>query len=181
MNSKLNMLPMALVLSAGPVLAVTTVPDATMRISMVVADVTCQLNNGQGLSQQVAMPLVSVAELQSGQGKSAEAPLTVNCAGSPSQPQSIILSVQPAAGSSLMTDGSDGQLKTNKPSVGLLLTWKHNGQPVSLTGGEDVFLPAMATGGIWDLGIVARTIAVAGETPTGGEYTGAVTLRLRYT
>lgn len=180
MNSKRKILPLALLLSVEPVLAAPAVPDATMKISMVVADVTCQLNNGQGLSQQVVMPLVSVAELQAGQGKSADAPLSVNCTNSPSQPQSINLSVQPATGSSLVTDGGDGQLKTSKTGVGLLLTWKHNGQPVDLTGVDTSFLNSMALGGIWDLGIVAKTIAVPGEMTTGGEYTGAITLRLRY-
>lgn len=180
MSSKLNVLPLVLMLFECSVLAATPLPDTTMRISMVVADITCQLNNGQGLSQQIAMPLVSLAELQAGQGRSAEAPLIVNCAGSSTQPQSILLSVQPAAGSSLMTDGSDGQLKTSKTGVGLQLTWKYNGLPVSLAEGDTVFLPAMSQGGVWNLGIVAKTIAVVGETASSGEYTGALTLRLRY-
>lgn len=180
MNIRKSVLALILTLSGWPVMAVTTLPDARMNITMVVADVTCQLNNGKGLNQQVSMPLVSVAELNAGQGKTAEAPLTVNCAGSPSQPAGITLNVQPAAGSTLIGDGSDGGLKTTRAGVGLQLTWKHNGLPVELGGADTLFRPDVATGMVWDLGIVARTIPVDGETVTGGEYRGAVTLNLRY-
>lgn len=165
----------------SPAGAATAMSDVTMDINMTIADVTCQVNSGAGLSQQVTLPLVSLADLQANRGQSAEAPLKVDCTGSPSQPNSITLSVEPVGGSSLIGTGDGGMLKTDKTGVGLKLTWKHDGQPVTMTPNlSSTFFPAMAIGNVWDLGIIAQTIAVPGETAKGGEYVGAIRLNLRY-
>ncbi|MEG0210540.1 hypothetical protein [Hafnia sp.] len=164
-----------------PASAVTVMNDVTMSINMTIADVTCQVNSGAGLSQQVNMPLMSLVDLQANRGPMVEAPLTVDCTGSPSQPSSITLSVEPTGGSSLLGSGDLGQLKTNQSGIGLKLTWKHDGLPLSLTSATPrVFIPSMAVGNVWDLGIMAQTIAVPGETAKGGEYVGAIRLNLRY-
>jgi len=175
---------MALILSGvllSPASAATAMNDATMAINMTIADVTCQVNSGAGLSQQVAMPLVSLAELQANLGQSAEAPLKVDCSGSPSQPDSIEVTIEPSGGSSLIGTGDGGMLKTSRTGVGLKLTWKMDGLPVVMTPGiVTTFFPNNAVNHVWDLSIVARPIAISGEVAKGGEYVGAIRLNLRY-
>lgn len=175
---------MALMLNGvllSPASAVTAMNDVTMAINMTIADVTCQVNSGAGLSQQITMPLVSLPDLQANKAQSAEAPLKVDCTGSPSQPNSITVTIEPTGGSSLIGTGDGGMLKTNKAGVGLKLTWKMDGLPVTMTPGiVSTFFPNQAVNHVWDLSIVAKPIAVSGEAAKGGEYVGAIRLNLSY-
>lgn len=161
--------------------AANNISDVTMNISMNIADVTCQVNSGQGVSQQIIMPIVSLSELQGDNAKSMEAPLKVDCSGSPSQPNYITISVGPSGGSSVIDGGINGMLKTNKTGVGLYLYWKVNSNPVILAPATTTtFYPDISTGGVWDLTMVAKPVAVAGELAVGGDYIGAVIVNLRY-
>ncbi|EAR9301726.1 fimbrial protein [Salmonella enterica subsp. houtenae serovar 44:z36,[z38]:-] len=168
-------------LGMAPALAAQETATKMLTLTMKVVEVTCQVNGGQGLSQQVVIPQVTVDALKAGNGVSAEAHLQVDCNGSRDQPEGITLSFEPAGGSSLLGDGSRGMLKTDREGVALALTWKYDGTPVSLLPEGRHFMPTMSAGGIWDLSVVARPVAVSGEALSGGRYTAGVRLTMRYT
>lgn len=167
----------------GTVQATTTIGDVIMGINMVVADVTCNINNGKGINQQIVMPIISWDELEKNSVHSTEVPLLVDCRSSASQPTAISVRLTPANGGGIVGNGSNGILKTDLAGIGLELTWKKlaGSPPVSLLpGDETVFTAVNGSEGIWDLSLLAKPILVHGEIPEMGRYTGMLQINLKY-
>lgn len=149
-------------------------------INMMVSTPICQINNGQGVAQQITMPSVSIYELRTNTGKTATAPLLVDCNSSDVQPNNILVTVKPAGSSTIVNNGQDGKLATDKAGVGLLLTWKVNSQAVDLSNHTITFPSSIATEKLWDLSINAKPISTDNKILSSGNYTGTIIVNLQY-
>lgn len=157
----------------------SSLPDTTMSIRMIIADVTCNVNDGQGLSKIVFMPPVYIDDFRAEMAKSGEYPLKIDCSKSQTKPDSIHLIVEPAGASSIV-NASTGLLETDKKGVGLKLTWKSTGNPVSLLPIGTSFKNETVNGFIWDLSMLAKPIPIGTEIAKIGQYVGSVKITLRY-
>lgn len=155
--------------------------QSQFRITMNIANVTCVINQGKGISQNIFMPLLSFQELREGHDKWVNAPLILDCSQSASDPESVELTVMPSNGSRAFGDGSQGKLLTDKEEIALQLRWRINGNPVLLNNEKNIFTPEISTSKIWDLSIKAKTILVNEEIHSGGMYNGTIIININYT
>ncbi|EGZ3978023.1 fimbrial protein [Salmonella enterica subsp. enterica serovar Richmond] len=155
---------------------VKTEGTLTSKITMTVADITCQINQGKGISQHVAIPIISTGDLSAGKVKSVEVPLLVDCKASIDQPGMIRVHLTPtgvskASGDHILTTSLDG--------VGLELDWKNTSLPALIIG-ETEFTPIQATNNVWDFSMIARPVLLPGKVITGGQYNAALAVRITY-
>lgn len=147
------------------------------QITMEVSAPTCTVNGEKGITRTVYMGQISWEDLLAGRGKTAIAPLRVDCSASGTQAKAVEVNVQ-AAGSSKPDSNIQGLLQTNMSGVGLQLAW-HDGEPVSLKA--DTYRNfAAGTNPIWDLAITAKPVATSTEISNGGRYVGMITVDLTY-
>lgn len=146
-------------------------------IMMTVADITCQINDGSGISQQVSIPIVTLDELKSGKEKSAEALLLIDCRSSTDQPGKIKISLSPV-GNSAVFDGNT--MTTSLPGLGLRLSWKDRTLP-SLILGNTNYSTHHLTGDVWDFSLVASPVLLGKPDSAVGNYSGTLQIKIQYT
>ncbi|MDR9891411.1 fimbrial protein [Pseudenterobacter timonensis] len=146
------------------------------QITMTVADITCHINQGLGISQQIHIPTISTNDLRTGNTKSVEVPLMVDCQASNDQPGSIAIHLVPAG---VSTVSGDHTITTSLDSVGLELAWKDTSLPALIIGNTE-FTPAQATNNVWDLSLIARPVLLAGKNVTEGNYNASLAIKVTY-
>ncbi|EBT2497848.1 TPA: hypothetical protein G8O64_004640 [Salmonella enterica] len=155
--------------------------DTQLFLRMDVVNVTCLINDGAGINQQVNLPLASQAELRAGTAKSGLAKLMVDCSKNLTQPASFEVSLAPSGGVSAVGSGADGILRTDLSGVALKLVWKINGQPASLAFGDySKFFPSASTPQQWDLSLLVTPQYIPGENIEKGFYKSAVKVNIIY-
>lgn len=155
---------------------VKTEGTLTSKITMTVADITCQINQGKGISQQVTIPFISTGDLRAGKVKSVEVPLIVDCQASNDQPGIIRVHLTPAGISKV---SGDHILTTSLDGVGLELGWKNTSLPALIIG-EKEFTPNQATNNVWDFSMIVRPVLLPGKDLTGGQYNAALAVKITY-
>lgn len=164
----------------GTVQATTSLGDVTLGINMLITDVTCSINNGKDISQQIVIPIVSHDTLRKNSAQSTDVPLLVDCRSSASLPAAISVRLNPAGGGAPV---GNGILKTDLAGIGLELSWKNlaGSPPVSLLpDNETIFTTANGAEGIWDLSLFVKPVLVPGEVPDMGRYVGTLQISLKY-
>ncbi|EDV1002856.1 fimbrial protein [Salmonella enterica subsp. enterica] len=173
----------ALIFSGGyiPIIQAAEKAETQLTLQMQVVHITCLINDGTGINQQVYLPLTSQAELRAGTAKSALAKLMVDCGSSSDTPANITVSLTPAGGGTLVGSGVDGMLKTDLSGVALNIVWNSNGQPASLApGNATVFTPSASDPLRWDLSLLVTPKVINGEKLGGGHYKSALQVKITY-
>ncbi|EBC5055223.1 hypothetical protein CQT90_20600 [Salmonella enterica] len=155
--------------------------DTQLTLQMEVVHITCLINDGVGINQQVYLPLVSQTELRADTAKSGLAKLIVDCSSSSNTPADITVRLTPVGGASVVGSGADGILKTDLSGVALKIVWNSDGQPVSLVpGNATVFSPSASDPLRWDLSFLVTPKMISGEQLGSGHYKSALQINIVY-
>ncbi|EIP0297788.1 hypothetical protein LRN22_004283 [Salmonella enterica] len=155
--------------------------DTQLNLRMEVAHITCLINDGAGINQQVYIPLASQDELRAGTAKSGLAKLLVDCSKSAVKPVAIKVNLIPEGGASVVGSGTDGILKTDLSGVALKVVWQSNGQPASLAIGNYTTFPASASDPLrWNVSLLVTPQYIQGEAIGKGNYKSALRVNVTY-
>ena len=155
--------------------------DTKLSLSMEVVNITCLINDGAGINQQVYLPLASQADLRAGTAKGGLAKLIVDCSNNSDIPTGIKVSLTPAGGASVVGSGVDGILSTDLSGVALKLVWQINDQPASLAiGNSSTFSPSASDPLRWNISLFVTPQYIQGEEIGKGFYKSAVKVHITY-
>lgn len=155
--------------------------DIQLSLQMEVVNITCLINDGSGINQQVLLPLASQAELRAGTAQGGLAKLMVDCSNNLTQPAGIEVSLTPVGGVSAVGSAADGILSTDLSGVALKLVWQINGQPASLAGGDySSFSPSVSDQQRWNASLLVTPQHIPGEKIGRGSYKSAVKVNIIY-
>lgn len=155
--------------------------DTQLSLSMEVVNITCLINDGAGINQQVHLPLVSEADLRKGTAKGGLAKIIVDCSNNSDIPVGIRVSLTPARGASVVGSGVDGILRTDLSGVALKLVWQINDQPASLAVGDySTFSPSASDPLRWNISLLVTPQYIQGDEIGKGFYNSAVKVYVTY-
>ena len=155
--------------------------DTQLSLKMEVVNITCLINDGAGINQQVTLPLASEAELRAGTAKGGLAKLIVDCSKNSNQSSGIKVSLTPVGGVTAVGSAVDGILSTDLSGVALKLVWQTNGQPASLAVGDYYsFPPSASDPQRWNVSLLITPQYVPGEIIGKGFYKSAVKVNIIY-
>ncbi|AKJ43980.1 fimbrial protein [Pragia fontium] len=112
--------------------AYETLPDTKLSISLEVVNITCDVNDGEGLDKIVDFKVINEKTLLAGKQPAVKAQFIVDCRKSGVMPKNIDVKLKPGSQGAL-NNGTGGELQTNLSGVGINLSWP-DGTPVDLSG-----------------------------------------------
>lgn len=118
---------------AGTVTSNNGIANLSANISMNIATDNCSISTSTVLPNNVQLDDVSVDDLLQHVTYSEQIPLEINCTPGAT---SALISVSPAPGYQLVSDGSDGRVTTDLSGVGLAVYWQSTISEVNMSPGH---------------------------------------------
>lgn len=123
---------MAPTLQASTVTANNGTASVSANLAMTIATDNCTISNSSSIRTNVVFDDISVEDLRQHTTFTEDIPLEITC--SPGATAALI-SVSPAPGYQLVTDGSDGRVTTDLAGVGLAVYWQSTVSEVNMSPG----------------------------------------------